>query len=484
MIRTLALVCAVLAATPQLTGAWRVDPLVEPGVVPSDMPDVQIQELGEAWVRPVSREVVFWGKTRDQRKGWALFSWRDGKVRTIAAEGDVRPRSAGLPEPPPIRRSWGASAASLTFNGKAFYIFTYGGGRTAKPVLYGWDGEQLRVVLKVGESLSIGGTPNTVGWLFGPRLAEDGTLLVRVDVAKPEKQQTLVAFDGLTAHVLLATGQALAHAPDRQIMEIGCSPDRVNDFVPLPNLAAAGCVETRGADKRTSREAIYVDRSRTRTYLRTGDPYPGEPAAKIAAVRVFAAPDHNRAGVLIRRSRTGADEPVMVAGETVAPIELRLSRTADSVPTAAHYASDNANALYMVTTTRPGTVAERTITLHATYGRNDLFWCKDLACTRVTPATILFDDSSTVRPAPAGFAGYVIHARHTEAGMFSAKPPEDVARWTFDPSHPDLGLQPAPEVARTPAGEVIDLVDVHDGFAEGELIAIEKGGIYRLRRVE
>jgi hypothetical protein len=74
----------------RVSEGWTATPLT------TDSPQSPILQFGDQFSLP-SGELVFWGRIRDGRDGWALFSLRADRLRTILVEGESSVSRYGEP---------------------------------------------------------------------------------------------------------------------------------------------------------------------------------------------------------------------------------------------------------------------------------------------------------------------------------------------------------------------------------------------------
>ena len=466
----------VFSAAVDALAAWRATTLVETGTAVPDMASAQITELGEVYPRRDSDEIVFWAKVGDARPQWALLSWRAGKLRTIATEQNTQARTAGESDVVRLRRfANGTYMASEVVNGKLLYLVTYPYPfqNPQRPVIYGWNGQQLRKLLESGSSLKIDGTPYTIGWLFPfPETSDDGALFLIVTLDRPQKRRALIALDGTEPGIVLATDNMLPHASGRRVTSIGCD----SNYAFLPALTVAACVSTRTPEERLPRqEVVSVNATGGRTIIRADEPYPGDPTGRVAEIRFVAAGGPDAALLLIRKSGSGSMRPFVAVACTLRPIALDVDGSHPPEATKAFFPfRDQASALVQTKTLRSGAVPGEV------FGRTDYFWC-DQVCTRLTSPTTLIDETSTVRRAPKGFGTYIITGRRAAIGLWTQPRPETIAIWVFDAGAPAKGLQAPETVVTTASGQSVSVAQIDTGRSSGELIGATKSAISIIR---
>jgi len=147
-------------AQPAPAAPWRATTLVTTASPIPDLPDGRFVDFGNAFARP-GGEVVFWAKLagREEKRSWALFSVRDGMLRTILEEGEeVTSRYAAEPGRRFHVHATGIWHPVTVMHNGRWLSFTSSSGALGRDAgVFGWDGERIRPLILPGQSIEIGG---------------------------------------------------------------------------------------------------------------------------------------------------------------------------------------------------------------------------------------------------------------------------------------------------------------------------------------
>lgn len=214
--RSLAAVALLLAtagfAEPAPSGPWRATPLVLAASPIPDLPGDRFVDFGTVFVRP-GGELVFWAKLagREDERSWALFSLRDGALKTILEEGEaVTSRYSAEPERKFHVHSQGRLHTPLFLHEGGMLWFTSHPGALMKDAgVFAWDGERIQPLLVPGQTVAVGGRPETIESAWVVAAQPSGGILVNVRTAKPSKR----TIQAILRNGALQLADAEGHAP-------------------------------------------------------------------------------------------------------------------------------------------------------------------------------------------------------------------------------------------------------------------------------
>lgn len=255
-----------LAGNPQ--GTYSLHPLVTSSSAVSDQPGGKILEVGGIYPLRAG-ELVFWGRLAGREEGgvWALLSWKAGRIRTLLEEGtEVTSRYADPAFRFNVHRSVGRYAQLEPRNGKWLY-FTKTLPKLVQREMsvFAWDGERIRPILQLGQSLRARGRELSVEWAVVRDIDSDGNAIL--EVATKEFRVHMV-HDGESLRELF---------PGQLVLEGGevIPSDGVKAWKLLPKGELLAQLQT----GKKELGLYHVAGSKARKILASGEPnplYPGE----------------------------------------------------------------------------------------------------------------------------------------------------------------------------------------------------------------
>lgn len=255
----------VRAQKPDVT--WTLEPLVVRNASIPDLPDRRILEIGEIYT--LGEEIIFWARVAEKQYSWALLSWKNGVLRTIAMEGENAPSQYAAPGMKSLHLHHDGSwhPATRIIAGARMYLTT-GGSRALEA--YEWTGERVQPVLRVGESVRFGAVSYTVASVAVLQVSADGDALLRIDTSAPEKTTMLAAYIKSRVVPLVQQNTEIPGFPFPVTFRGGALGGEDIALLRGGNLIYAMSTERRG------KALISVSPKGVTKLLATGDPVPGD----------------------------------------------------------------------------------------------------------------------------------------------------------------------------------------------------------------
>jgi len=487
--RTLRVLVVGWAAVARAVGAGELAPRVSEGWnatrIVSDSPPTPILEFGDQYALP-SGELVFWGRIRSGWDGWALFSLRGDRLRTIITEGEDSVSRYGEPGAKLHLHYKGDGflfhRPSRFFVGKVLVLSTerkisFGGS------VYAWDGERLRGVLVEGQRTTLGGGGVIAGG-FAWGASPDGQVLLTLRTKKPDPYAAWALYDGAPPRLVARSGQPLPGLPDTRLPDLctggSGSSCRLRLFDGGQILTELG-YSRGGAD---TQAILLISAAGTERLLGQGDPLPGDSTRTIDLAWVLSAdsardyvarltpPDPNWKGGLRETTYARCDP----AGcRPIGEEEVESPRQDEQpVPWPSASALRWRNQWRQEGTTR--------------VGRLDLDAVTSDGIVQLTPPDLLLDGAG-LRLIEGEFPGAVVDGSYwdnkaNEHGYVDTRKLSVRAhpgRWFVAADDPAAGFQPLP-LLRTVDGQSVSVADVLFRKGTGQVIAQLGDGLYRLEK--
>jgi hypothetical protein len=453
----------------------------------SDAPQSAILEFGDQYALP-SGELVFWGRIRDGKDGWALFSLQGDRLRTILTEGESSASRYGEPGAKlhlHYRSSSLLHRATRIFAGKVLVISTERKITTGGSV-YSWDGERLRGVLVEGERTTLGGAGVIAGgfaWAASP----DGEVLLGLRTEKPNPYAAWALFDGRSPRLVVRSGEPLPGLPDTRVAEFWTGGSGSNCRVWLFD---GGQIVTDlnfsqgGADMQA---IVLLSPGGSERLLGRGDPLLGDPAKTIDLASVVTAESPRsfvaRLFPLDPASKRGLREVTYAScdGSGCRPPSQEEVNAFEGNGHPVPWQS--ASSLRWSGDWRQERSGDKIIN----HGRRDLEAVRGGEITQLTPPGLLLDDTATIRLVDGEFLGAIVEGSYWDAAsakdgyvdIGKVKPKQ--GSWFVAADDLAAGLQPNPTL-RTLDGRSASLADVLIRKGTGQVIAQFGKGLYRLEK--
>jgi len=488
--RVLRILLAGLVSLAQGAGAGELVLRVSEGWgttrIVSDAPQSAILEFGDQYALP-SGELVFWGRIRDGKDGWALFSLQGDRLRTILTEGESSVSRYGEPSAKLHLHYQGGliHRATRIFAGKVLVISTERKIATGGSV-YSWDGERLRGVLVEGDRTTLGGAGVIAGgfaWAASP----DGEVLLGLRTEKPNPYAAWALFDGRSPRLVVRSGQPLPGLPNTRVAEFwtGGSGSICKIW-----LFDGGQIVTDlsfsqgGAD---TQAIVLLSPGGSERLLGRGDPLPGDPSKTIDLASVVTA-ESPRSFV----ARLFPPDPASKRGlreVTYASCDGSGCRPPSREEVNAFEGNghpvpwQSASSLRWSGDWRQERSGDKIIN----YGRRDLEAVRGGEITRLTPPGLLLDDTAAIRLVDGEFPGAIVEGSYWDAAgakdgyidIGKVKPKQ--GSWFVAADDLAAGFQPLP-LLRTVDGQSVSVADVLFRKGTGQVIAQLGDGLYRLEK--
>ena len=451
----------------------------------SDAPQTALLEFGEQFALP-SGELVFWGRIRDGRDGWALLSLQAGRLRTILQEGEKSTSRYGEPGVQ-LHLHYQAEGlfhrATRIFAGKVLVLSTeqkisYGGS------VYVWDGERLRGLLVEGERTTLGGV-GVISGGFAWGANADGQVLLTLRTKKPDPYSAWALYDGSLPRLVARSGQALPGLPDTRVIDLCAGGSGMTCRVWLFDggqiLADLALLEGNAEEQ----AILLLSPAGSERLLGRGDPLPGDPTRTIDMASVetaesprtfvarLAPPDPNWKG--------GARETISVRCD---PAGCRpVSKEGEETPAAGGLPVPWPSASSLRWRQQWRDDGDTRI------GRRDLEAVTSAGIIQLTPSGLLLGDAVGIRLVDGEIPGAIVEGDYWEgaANKYGIVDTEKLSvkmrheRWFVAADDLASGLQSIP-LLRTLDGKSVSLADVLVRKGTGQVIARLGDGLYRLEK--
>lgn len=453
----------------------------------SDAPQTPILEFGDQFPL-LSGELVFWGRIRDGRDGWALFSLQGDRLRTILAEGESSVSRYGEPNVKHHLHYRGGMEflhrTTRIFAGRVLVISTEhkiapGGS------VYAWDGERLRGVLVEDEGTTLGGA-GVIAGAFAWAASPDGEVFLTFYTKKPNPYTGWALYDAGRLRMLARSEEPLPGLPDIRATRLcGGGGGSVCSVWPFDGGQILTTFNFFQGNAELQTAIFLMSPVGSKRLLGLGDPLPEDPAKRIgwATLETAESPRSFMARLApLNPAWKKGDPPQEATYAHCDPAGCRAV-TKEAVEAAQRKVPVPWQSASFLRWSggwreeRPGTLI----------GRRDLEAVNGEQVIRLTPPDLLLADDATIRLVDGELPGAFVEGSYWDASaakngrvdIDKVKPKR--ATWFVAADDLAAGLQPPP-VLRTRDGRSVSLADVLVRKGTAQVIARLGDGLYRLER--